>query len=245
MAPSGTVRIGTSGWRYSHWWGPFYPSDVAHEDSLAYYAERLPTVEVNRTFYSLPSPEAAKQWLPPVPDGFRFAIKASRYITHMKKLKDPVEPLENLFEVVRALGERAGPVLFQLPPRWRCNPERLASFLEALPTSHRAAFELRDPSWFDDRVLDLLREHHVAFCIWDLEGQQSPKEVTTDMVYVRLHGPGEQAYTGCYDRQTLAGWAGAFDAWARSGNDVWCFFDNDDSGHAARNALELTQMISS
>jgi uncharacterized protein YecE (DUF72 family) len=243
MTERGEVVVGTSGWRYEHWWGTFFPEDLAKQDSLAYYSERLPAVEVNRTFYSLPSIEAVSRWREAVPSGFRFAVKASRYITHMKKLKDPKEPLARLYEVVDALEDAAGPVLFQLPPRWRCDPERLASFLDALPDNHRTAFEFRDPSWFDGRINRLLADAGVAFCIWDLAGEQSPREVTADLVYLRLHGSGSESYTGRYDRQTLAGWAGACHAWAESGRDVWCFFDNDQSGYAPKNAMELREMV--
>lgn len=243
MSRTGTIRIGTSGWCYEHWWGPFYPEGVSDDDSLAFLAGQLPAVEINRTFYSLPSREAVRRWRYAAPRGFRFAVKASRYITHMKKLKDPEEPLQRLYEAVDALGDTAGPVLYQLPPRWRCNPDRLASFLEALPDSHPTAFEFRDPSWFDDRVLELLAEHGSSFCIWELAGEASPREITSDMVYLRLHGPGREAYTGSYDRRTLAGWAGACHAWVRSGRDVWCFFDNDEDGHAPANAVELWEMV--
>ena len=240
---AGEIVVGTSGWRYDHWWGPFYPEDLAKEDSLAHYAGRLPAVEINRTFYSLPDTGAVTRWTEQVPEGFRFAVKASRFITHMKKLRDPEGPLDRLYRVVGALADAAGPVLFQLPPKWGCDPERLAAFLEALPDGPRAAFELRDPSWFDDRILALLADHGAAFCIWELAGERSPREVTSDLVYIRLHGPGEDAYTGRYDRDTLAGWAGACSAWARSGRDVWCFFDNDEAGHAAANAVELAAMV--
>jgi uncharacterized protein YecE (DUF72 family) len=243
MARTGRIMIGTSGWRYDHWWGPFYPEEVSPELSLAHYAGRLPAVEVNRTFYGLPSTDAVRRWRWGVPSSFRFAVKASRFITHMKKLREPEESLDRLYQVVGALGETAGPVLFQLPPRWRCNPDRLAAFLEAVPPSHRIAFEFRDRSWFDDRVLELLGSHRAAFCIWDLAGEQSPREVTTDLVYVRLHGPGRTAYTGSYDRRTLSDWAGACDAWASSGRDVWCFFDNDEGGNAVRDAGRLLDML--
>ena len=126
---------------------------------------------------------------------------------------------------------------------WRCNPDRLASFLEALPDSHRTAFEFRDPSWFADRVLELLAEHGAAFCISELAGEASPKYIAADIVYLRLLGPGRKASTGSYDRQALAGWAGACDAWARSGRDVWCFFDNEEDAPANANAIELREMV--
>jgi len=242
MARNGTIHIGTSGWEYRHWRGPFYPEDLGPEERLRFYADRLDAVEINRTFYSLPSTEAFARWADAVPRGFRFVVKASRYITHMKKLRDPEEPVRKLYRVVDALGPAGGPVLYQLPPRWRCNTGRLAAFLDVLPSSHRTAFEFRDRTWFDPRVLDLLRNHDAAFCIWELAGEASPREVTTDLVYVRLHGPGE-AYEGRYGRQTLAGWAGACSAWATSGHDVWCFFDNDEQGFAAANAMELRDML--
>ena len=242
MSGRGTIRIGTSGWNYDHWKGPFYPDDLAQKDWLAFYAERFPTVEVNNTFYQLPEKKTVRAWLDDAPDDFVFAVKASRYITHMKKLKDPKESLRRFLEATEVFGDRLGPVLFQLPPSWNVNEERLATFLEALPDDLRCAFEFRDESWFNDDIMELLRSHGSAFCVYHLAGRRSPKEVTADFTYVRLHGPGDK-YEGSYDQRALSGWAGAFSSWADKGLDVFCYFDNDDSGYAAKNAGSLAEML--
>ena len=239
---SANVKVGTSGWHYDHWLGPFYPEETEDEARLPYYAEHFPTVEVNNTFYQLPEASTLTQWRQTTPDDFTFAVKASRYITHMKKLKDPQEPVTNFLARVEALGDKLGPILFQLPPNWNVNTGRLRSFLQALPTGHRYALEFRDPSWFDEQVTDLLRSEGVAFCIHDMSDQPSPRVVTAPFVYIRFHGPAE-AYQGAYSTQTLAGWAGAISTWRRQGRDVYCYFNNDDAGYAAQNARELQEML--
>jgi len=237
------IHIGTSGWHYDHWRGPFYPPDAKAEDFLPYYRKHFRTVEINNTFYQLPQKDTMETWRETVPAGFIFAVKGSRYITHMKKLKDPEKTLEKFLERVKYLGEKLGPVLFQLPPGWKFNGERLDSFLEALPKKFRAAFEFRDPSWFRDEALETLRKHGAAFCIYDLAGFQSPKEVTADFVYLRLHGPGDK-YQGKYSLETLAGWADAFSAWRREKKEIFCYFDNDQAGYAAQDAMKLQEMVS-
>jgi uncharacterized protein YecE (DUF72 family) len=238
----GRTFVGTSGWSYDHWEGPFYPEGLATGERLAYYARRFATVELNNSFYQLPAREQLEHWHHIAGDEFVFAVKASRYITHMKKLNDPEESLDRFLGRVEALGSALGPVLFQLPPRWHCNADRLASFLGQLPGGHRYAFEFRDPSWHVEEILAVLREACAAFCIYDLAGELSPKEVTADFVYVRLHGP-EGPYQGSYDARALAGWAGAISAWRDQGLDVYCYFDNDEAGHAPRNAARLAEML--
>jgi len=236
------LRIGTSGWHYDHWRGPFYPDDMASDAYLPFYAERFGTVEVNNAFYQLPDERTLIDWRNTVPGGFLFAVKASRYITHMKKLKDPAGPVDAFLGRIGVLGDRLGPVLFQLPPRWRVDVERLEAFLEALPAGVRAVFEFRDASWFDDRVYQALDRHGAAFCIYDLAGTESPHVVTGDFAYVRLHGSGA-AYEGAYTEQALGGWAGACSAWLRSGKDVYVYFDNDAGGAAPNDALALMKML--
>lgn len=242
MSERGMIRVGTSGWNYDHWKGSFYPTELKQKDWLDYYAEKLRTVEINNSFYNLPSGKTFRKWAETVPSDFLFSVKASRYITHMKKLKDPREPLERFMAGAGALGDRMGPVLFQLPPRWNVNPDRLEAFLDRLPGNIMATFEFRDRSWWDDRIYGILKERNAAFCIFDLAGEQSPKEVTADFVYMRLHGPGD-AYEGLYEKETLAGWAGAAYAWAASGKDVYIYFDNDQNGYAAMNAMQLREMM--
>jgi uncharacterized protein YecE (DUF72 family) len=235
------IRIGTSGWQYDHWRGSFYPEELPKTGWLEHYATHLGCVEVNNSFYNLPSEATLAEWRDGTPDGFRFAVKASRYITHMKKLKDPEEPVTRFLERVSVLEEKLGPILFQCPPNWGADPGRLEAFCQTLPDGHKYTFEFRDPSWHDDAIYDILARHGYAFCIFDIGDQQSPRQVTTDLVYVRLHGPGEP-YQGSYDDEALAGWLGAFSTWARQGKDVWCFFDNDQEGYAAQNALRARQM---
>lgn len=242
MKRSELIHVGTSGWYYQHWEGPFYPQDLSTEDYLDYYAARFQTVEINNTFYQLPKEETLKKWRQTVPTGFVFSVKASRYITHMKKLKDPQEPVFTFLDRISVLGHKLGPILFQLPPNWHFNPQRLRAFLDVLPAGYRYAFELRDPSWLDPRAYQALAEHEVAFCIYDFHRRLSPKKVTTDFVYLRLHGP-YGAYRGKYTTETLAGWAGAFSTWTRQGKEIYCYFDNDEKGYATQNALELQAMI--
>jgi uncharacterized protein YecE (DUF72 family) len=235
------LHVGTSGWHYDHWQGAFYPGDLPSDRWLAYYSERLMTVEVNNSFYQLPEAKTLRNWQTTTPKGFLFAVKASRYITHMKQLKDPHKPLANFLERMDELGGKLGPILFQLPPKWNLNAERLQAFLKALPGGYRFAFEFRDPSWFSAQIYEMLAAHNAAFCIYQLAGRLSPREVTADWVYVRLHGPGD-AYQGKYDTQRLAGWMGAFSAWMRQGKEVYCYFDNDEAGYAVQNALALQAM---
>jgi len=242
MNDTGSIRIGTSGWHYEHWEGPFYPRAMPKEDWLEFYVDQLQTVEVNNTFYQLPEKSTLRTWRDTVPDNFIFAVKASRYITHMKKLKDPKEPVDTFLGRVTNLGDCLGPILFQLPPNWYFNGRRLTSFLEILPSGLRYAFELRDPDWLNEEAYGMLAEHGAAFCIYDFHGRQSPKRVTADFVYVRLHGP-YGPYRGRYGTQTLAGWAGAFSAWRDQGKDVYCYFDNDEAGYAVQNAMELRGML--
>jgi len=237
----GGIHIGTSGWHYSHWRGPFYPDGLPVADFLRFYAGRFHTVEINNSFYRLPEAETFRRWREAVPPRFVFAVKASRYITHMKKLKDPEEPLRLLFSRAETMGDRLGPLLFQLPPRWRFNPLRLKDFLQALPRGYRFAFEFRDPSWFTPEACDMLSAVGAALCIYDFAGTESPRTVTADFVYIRLHGPGA-AYRGRYGTAALAEWAGAISAWSRQGKDVYCYFDNDEAGFAPEDALRLKEM---
>jgi len=238
----GRIHIGTSGWHYVHWRGSFYPQELPPEAFLSYYNRHFHTVEINNSFYQLPKIETFEVWRRAVPQSFIFAVKGSRYITHMKKLKDPEKSVSKFLERVRILKEKLGPILFQLPPRWKRNPERLESFLEILPKEFRYAFEFRDPSWFRDETLEALSRHGAAFCIYDLAGFQSPKAVTADFIYIRLHGPGDK-YQGKYSPQALAGWAGALAAWGKRKKEIFCYFDNDQAGYAAQDALSLQGLI--
>ncbi len=236
------VRIGTSGWNYPHWKGRFYPRDLPQRQWLPHYAHHFDTVEINNTFYHLPSSETFTHWAQNTPGGFCFAVKASRHLTHLKKLKDSGEPLHRFIDHSAALGRRLGPTLFQLPPRWRTNPERLACFINHLPPHRPCAFEFRDPSWFNDAVYDILRAHDCAFCVHHLAGQQSPIVRTAPWIYLRLHGP-DGPYQGRYGRERLTPWAERIHRWAQNGYPVYCYFDNDQNAYAIEDALILKELL--
>jgi uncharacterized protein YecE (DUF72 family) len=237
------IHIGTSGWHYVHWKGPFYPRDMSPKHFLSFYTKHFSTTEINNSFYRLPEEKTFEAWRDAVSSQFVFSVKASRYITHMKKLKDTGEGLKRFLDRIDILGSKLGPVLFQLPPHWNCNVNRLESFLEAVPKRYKAVFEFRDARWFVPEVYDLLSSHGAALCIFDLEQRVSPKEITADFVYVRLHGPASQKYAGQYDVQTLEGWAGAISTWAREGKEIYCYFDNDQQGFAPQDAGKLESML--
>lgn len=236
------IRIGTSGWHYIHWKGPFYPADLPASKMLAFYVRHFDAVEINNSFYRLPSPDALAAWREATPPGFCFAAKASRFLTHNKKLKEPENALHNFLPRVEVLKEKLAPILFQLPPSWKCNTERLGEFLAVLPKRHRYAFEFREQSWICDANLELLRRHNAAFCIYELAGYHSPMEVTADWVYVRLHGPGGK-YQGSYSDEKLRDWAQQIAQWNRDLRAIHIYFDNDQAGYAARNALRLKELV--
>src|SRR5690606_38020225 len=181
-------------------------------------------------------------WRDGTPPGFVFACKASRYITHIKKLKDPKDTTARFFDMAAALGGKLGPILFQLPPHWHANAGRLDGFLSALPDGHRYVFEFRDESWYTREVLRLLEHHGAALCIHDLEGSASPVETTAPFTYIRLHGP-DAAYQGRYDDETLQTWARRIHRWRRAGLDIYCYFNNDIGGHAPRDAMRLAEAL--
>ncbi len=207
-----------------------------------YYQRFFDTVELNNSFYRLPTCEAFAAWRDAVPSKFRFAVKGSRFITHNKKLKEPEQALHNLLPRAEVLGHKLGPILFQLPPKWKVNVERLEIFLKALPSQHRYAFEFREPSWHTERVYEILRQYNAAYCIYELAGFHSPVLSTANFGYVRLHGPGAK-YQGCYTAEGLQRWAAQLVAWSRKLRNVYVYFDNDDCGYAARNALELKGLM--
>lgn len=239
----GSVRIGTSGWSYDHWMGRFYPEELKSAALLPWYARQFDTVEINGSFYRLPAVATFAAWRDATPRDFRFAVKASRFVTHMKKLKDPPEVMRRSFAAYAGLGDKLGPILFQLPPGWRINLERLEAFLEARPKHLTYVFEFRHESWFDDRVYAALAKHGAGFCIYQLAGRLSPLVVTSDLVYIRLHGPEESAYTGSYHSNTLRSWARRIEAWRKAGHSVWCFFDNDQNAYAPHDALRLLKLL--
>lgn len=240
---AGIVRIGTSGWHYPHWVGRFYPEHLRPGEMLAFYARTFDTVEINSSFYRLPTGQAIAEWRAAVPPRFLFAVKGSRFLTHMKKLEDPESSLGRFLPVVEGFGPKLGPIVFQLPPRWHLDVDRLRRFLDALPRGRRFALELRDPTWHTAAVAELLRRHGVAFCVFDLAGFQSPAWVTADFVYVRLHGPTRQAYSGRYSTAQLRTWAERVRRWRQQVDAVYVYFDNDDRAFAVDNARELRDLV--
>ncbi|ARS35603.1 DUF72 domain-containing protein [Pontibacter actiniarum] len=236
------IHIGTSGWHYKHWMGNFYPAGLKPREFNGYYIRFFSTVEINNSFYKLPTPETFAGWRQAVPDDFIFAVKASRYMTHMKKLKDPQESLSRFFGSADALEHKLGPVLFQLPPAWKVNLERLSDFMALLPPYYKYTFEFRHPSWYTEEVLALLRKHNAAFCIYELAHHMSPLHLTADFVYVRLHGP-DGKYAGSYSEEALQWWANQCLEWQRQGLEVYLYFDNDQLGYAAFNALRLQEIV--
>jgi uncharacterized protein YecE (DUF72 family) len=209
---------------------------------LGLYQQQFNTVEVNNTFYHLPKQSSLECWRESTPEGFCFAVKGSRFITHMKKLKDPEPGLHRFFERADILQEKLGPVLFQLPPNWELDYDRLADFLSCLPKHHRYAFEFRNATWNEPSVYDLLRKHNAAWCAFHLAGVESPVEITANFTYIRLHGPGGK-YQGSYSDEALQGWAKRIAGWQSTLKAVYCYFDNDDSGYAAGDALRLKRML--
>jgi uncharacterized protein YecE (DUF72 family) len=243
MSRRGLVRIGTSGWIYRHWRGVFYRADLPVKRWFASYSETFNTVEINNTFYRLASPQVFDAWRRQAPRGFVYAVKASRFLTHQKKLNDPEEPLDNILGRARRLGPHLGPILYQLPPHWHCNADRLRAFLALLPRDLHHVFEFRDVSWYNQEVRALLTEAGAGFCIHDLRGAPCPLWVTGPLAYVRFHGPTEKAYAGRYRRAHLRRWAERVTKFRSSGHDVYLYFNNDDAGNAVINARELQELL--
>ncbi len=236
------IHIGTSGWQYDHWRRAFYPEEIPKRAWFAHYATRFSTVEINNTFYNVPTKKAVEQWREQAPEGFTYTLKAHRYITHRKKLLDPDQTLPKFLDVAETLGDTLAVLLFQLPPNWHANPDRLAAFLEAVPDTYRCAFEFRDATWYDDAVFDILDDSGAAFCVHDHSDAPSPTAVTADFAYVRFHGmTGE--YGGGYSTEHLSGWAGTFSCWLRDVDDIYCYFNNDWEAHAPHDASRLAGMV--
>jgi uncharacterized protein YecE (DUF72 family) len=243
VARVGDVCIGTSGWNYRHWRGVFYPKELPVKRCFEFYCRQFDTVEVNNTFYRLPDREVFVDWRKQAPPGFLYAIKASRFLTHLKKLKDPAEPLANILGRARALGPHLGPVLYQLPPHWHCDLDRLRDFISALPQDLSHFFEFRDPSWCNEAVRDLLMETGMGYCIHDMRGFECPAWATGPVVYVRFHGPTALRYAGCYTHAHMERWAERINDYRRAGYTVYAYFNNDNAGYAIRNALELRRLL--
>lgn len=240
------VLVGTSGWNYKHWGeGVFYPKGLPSSRWLAFYVQHFDTVEINNSFYRLPSAENFTDWRFRAPENFTFAVKASRFLTHLKRLKEPEQPLRLLRSRVVMLGEHLGPLLFQLPPGFRMDRDRLDVFLRALRKSTaerriRSAIEIRDASWMVPEVFNLLRQYNVALCFADWRDQHVTEPLTADFVYVRRHyGP----RNGSYTKEGLHRDARQIQRWRAEGLDCYIYFNNDGGGHAVRNAQYLRSRL--
>jgi uncharacterized protein YecE (DUF72 family) len=236
------VRIGCSGWEYKHWAGDFYPAGLPRPRWFAHYAARFDTVEINNSFYRLPPPQTVEQWRARTPPGFLYAWKASRYLTHLKRLIDPEEPVANVFDRAERLGPHLGPVLYQLPPRFCANLDRLARFLALLPPDRLHALEFRDPSWYAPDVLRLLDRPHLTLCLHDMTGSATERLGIGGFVYLRLHGATGR-YDGGYADDQLADWAGWLDEHQCAGRPAFVYFNNDVGGHAPRDAVRLRDLL--
>jgi len=238
------LHIGTSGWHYKHWLDDvFYPSGTKPAEMFEFYAKHFDTVEINNSFYHLPSAKTFDNWRDSSPPKFLFAVKGSRFITHMKKLKDPKPSSEKFFLVADRLGRKLGPILFQLPPRWKVNLARLEEFLESLPGRHKYAFEFRDETWLVPEVYRLLRRYKAAFCIHDFADMRIPHEITAPFTYIRFHGPTSAKYAGSYSTAELRAWAERFKEWGQRLPGIYAYFNNDPGGAAVRNAIELKHLL--
>jgi uncharacterized protein YecE (DUF72 family) len=226
------LSVGTSGFSYAQWRGPFYPTDLPAPDMLAWYAARLPAVEINNTFYRLPKRSVLEGWAGEVPESFRFAVKASRRITHLKRLKDAGDETRYLLDATQALGARLGAILFQLPPNLKLDLERLDRFLEGLPPGTRAAFEFRHPSWLDPSVLERLRARACAWVVND-DAEAADFLVTAPWAYLRLRRE-------AYPREQLAAWAARIRA--RDLDEAFVFFKHEDAGVGPRLAAEFVEV---
>ncbi len=236
------IRIGTSGWHYDHWIGPFYPKGLPKDQWLEHYARHFDTVEINNTFYHLPRAQTMERWHDHVPAGFVYAVKASRYITHVKKLNDPEESIGRFFELAELLKRRLGPILYQLPPNLHKDLEKLDAFLKVLPKRNHAVFEFRHKSWYEQDTFDLLNRHGVALCVHDMGKAAPPRVVTGRMVYVRFHGTSGR-YAGSYPDSMLREWADWMKAQTKDVAAIYAYFNNDISGHAIRNAETLREVM--
>jgi uncharacterized protein YecE (DUF72 family) len=237
------VLIGTSGWHYDSWRGPFFPKRLSPSDQLQYYASQFQTTELNGVFYRTPSLDTVKAWRAQTGEDFIFAWKASKFITHWKRLSDKsVNSLALIDERLCLLGGKAGPVLFQLPPNFQADDARLASFFKLLSKRHRYSFEFRHPSWYQPCILRRLSQRNIALCLSDHHDAPAPWRRTADFVYIRAHGPGGQ-YKGHYGRQILSKWAARIKSWKTQGCDVFVYFDNDQKSAAPTDALKLRQLL--
>ena len=238
----GRCFVGTSGWYYRHWFGPFYPKHLAKDELLPYFARSLDTVELNNTFYHLPKESVVRGWHDKVPRNFVFAVKASRFITHIKRLTNLGDSLKVFLKRAYLLKEKLGPILYQLPPSMKKDSRRLARFLRRLPKSKRHVVEFRHQSWLHEETFELLSRLKVAHCIVSMPDFPMHLRATADFVYIRMHG-GRSLYRSNYPQAELKTWAGRVKKFLRDGLDVYVYFNNDAYGYAVENAMSLRKML--
>jgi len=236
------IRVGCSGWNYRHWRGLFYPERLPVNRWFLFYAEQFDTVEINNSFYRLPSAATFESWREQAPPGFCYAVKANRFLTQAKKLKDCEEPVERMMAPTRRLGTTLGPILYQLPPRLGLNLDRLASFLALLPRDLTHVFEFREKSWYTEETLALLERFGAGFVAHDFPGAASPRWAAGGVAYVRFHG-GAGKYYGRYADETLLDWSDWLIEQAAAGRSAWAYFNNDCDAAAIHDALTLKAMI--
>jgi len=234
--------IGTSGWIYNHWAEVFYPKSLPKDRWLEYYCHHFSTVEINNTFYRLPPESAFLKWNLKTPDNFTFSVKASRYITHIKKLSDPKESTEVFLSRANLLGEKLGPILFQLPPQFKINIGKLEGMLKIIEKKFRYTFEFRHPSWFCENIYQLLQKQNIALCIADSPNFPTVLGRTADFCYFRLHGA-TVLYGSRYSKEEIKNWATYIERYLKEGADVYVYFDNDAFGFAVANAKEMLEIL--
>jgi uncharacterized protein YecE (DUF72 family) len=234
--------IGTSGWHYEDWRGRFYPEKLPKAKWLEFYARHFSTLELNNPFYHLPSEKAFANWHDSSPRDFVFAVKVSRFITHIKRLKDCDEAVNNFMSRAVILKEKLGPLLYQLPPVLHRDDDRLTAFLNILPQGMKHAIEFRHNSWFEEEVFDILRKYHVGFCIFDMPKLTSPIIATEDFAYIRFHGSGS-LYSSRYSDKEMADWAKKISRLAKKLKEVYIYFNNDVAGYALENAATIRDYV--
>ena len=232
------VLVGTSGYVYDHWRQRFYSEKLSKPKWLEFYASHFNTVELNNTFYRLPSEAAFANWRDSTPGDFTFAVKVSRFITHIKRLKDAEEQVETFLSKAKILGDKLGPLLYQLPPNMHRNDERLEAFLSILPRKMKHVVEFRHQSWLEKGVFETLHKYNVGFCIFDMPDLSCPLVATADFAYIRFHGS-TGLYRSCYSDDELAGWAKKLTDLAASLKTIYIYFNNDAEAFAVKNAMTL------
>jgi len=239
---SGKYYVGCSGWHYQHWRGLYYPQELPKAKWLSFYAQQFNTVELNNSFYRLPSEKAFTNWRESTPDSFIFAVKVSRYITHVKRLRNLGPAVEDFLSRAVFLREKLGPLLYQLPPGMKRNDELLQSFLSSLPPKYEHVIEFRHESWIDDAVFDILRRRSVGLCVFDMPGFSCPMVATSDFAYVRFHGS-QGLYSSCYSDEELHRWAKGIARLGQKVKATYIYFNNDAEAFAVKNAMTLRSLL--